>query len=35
MLKWPAEPDVLYTVVLSNIDINSRRNRYSTENEEK
>ena len=30
MLKWPAEPDVLYTVVLSNIDINSRRNRYNS-----
>jgi hypothetical protein len=28
MLKWPAEPDALYTVVLSNIDINSRRNRF-------
>ena len=30
MLKWPAEPDVVYTVVLSNIDINSRRNRYNS-----
>ena len=27
MLKWPAQPDSLYTVVLSNLDINSRRNR--------
>ena len=27
MLKWPAQPDSLYTVVMSNLDINSRRNR--------
>ena len=27
MLKWPAQPDTLYTVVMSNLDINSRRNR--------
>jgi hypothetical protein len=27
MLHWPAEPDSLYTVVLSNLDINNRKNR--------
>ena len=27
MLHWPAEPDALYTVVMSNLDINNRRNR--------
>ena len=27
MLQWPAEPDALYTVVMSNLDINNRRNR--------
>ena len=37
MLKWPAQPDSLYTVVMSNLDINSRRNRleqciYNDEN---
>ncbi|XP_023334365.1 putative uncharacterized protein DDB_G0282133 isoform X2 [Eurytemora carolleeae] len=31
MLKWPAQPDSLYTVVLSNLDINSRRNRTLSE----
>jgi len=28
MLHWPAEPDALYTVILSNLDINNRKNRY-------
>lgn len=28
MMNWPVEQGVLYTVVLSNLDINSRRNRY-------
>ena len=27
MLHWPAEPDALYTVVISNLDINNRKNR--------
>jgi len=27
MLHWPAEPDALYTVILSNLDINNRKNR--------
>ena len=27
MLKWPADPNAHYTVILSNLDINSRRNR--------
>ena len=27
MIHWPAEQGVLYTVVMSNLDINSRRNR--------
>ena len=27
MMHWPAEQGVLYTVVMSNLDINSRRNR--------
>ena len=31
MLKWPAQPDSLYTIVLSNLDINSRRNRTLSE----
>lgn len=31
MLKWPAQPDSLYTVVMSNLDINSRRNRTLSE----
>ena len=31
MLKWPAQPDSLYTIVLSNLDINSRRNRFVME----
>lgn len=31
MLRWPAEPDSLYTVVVSNLDINSRRNRTLSE----
>ena len=26
-LSWPAEEDALYTVVMSNLDINSRKNR--------
>ena len=26
-MNWPAEPDALYTVVVSNLDINSRKNR--------
>merc|ERR1711884_878767 len=25
MLHWPAEPDALYTVVVSNLDINNRK----------
>ena len=29
MLHWPAEPDALYTVVLSNLDINNRKNRFA------
>jgi len=31
MLKWPAQPDSLYTIVISNLDINSRRNRTLSE----
>jgi len=31
MLKWPAHPDSLYTIVVSNLDINSRRNRTLSE----
>ena len=27
MLHWPARQDALYTVVLSNLDINNRKNR--------
>ncbi len=27
MLRWPSEPGALYTVVVSNLDINNRRNR--------
>lgn len=27
MLHWPADPGSLYTLVLSNLDINSRKNR--------
>ena len=27
MIHWPAEQGVLYTVIMSNLDINSRRNR--------
>ncbi len=27
MLRWPSEPGALYTVVMSNLDINNRRNR--------
>ena len=27
MLDWPTEPNTLYTVVMSNLDINNRRNR--------
>ena len=29
MLHWPAEPDALYTVVLTNLDINNRKNRFA------
>ncbi len=28
MLHWPVEQGTLYTVVVSNLDINSRRNRH-------
>ena len=28
MMHWPSEQGVLYTIVISNIDINSRRNRF-------
>ena len=28
MIDWPAEQNSLYTVVMSNLDINNRRNRY-------
>ena len=31
MLKWPAHPDSLYTIVISNLDINPRRNRTLSE----
>uniref|UniRef100_A0A0K2U802 Uncharacterized protein n=1 Tax=Lepeophtheirus salmonis TaxID=72036 RepID=A0A0K2U802_LEPSM len=31
VLHWPYEPDTLYTLVLSNLDINSRRNRTLSE----
>ena len=27
MLHWPADPSAYYTVVVSNLDINNRRNR--------
>ena len=27
MLHWPADPNAYYTVVISNLDINNRRNR--------
>ena len=27
MMHWPSEQGVLYTIVISNLDINSRRNR--------
>ena len=27
MIDWPAEPGALYTIVMSNLDINNRRNR--------
>ena len=29
MMHWPTEQGVLYTVIVSNLDINSRRNRYN------
>ncbi len=32
MLHWPAKNNALYTVILSNLDINNRRNRYTFEN---
>ena len=28
MLHWPANPNSIYTVVMSNLDINNRKNRY-------
>ena len=28
MMHWPAEPGAFYTIIISNLDINSRRNRY-------
>ena len=28
MLHWPADPNSIYTVVMSNLDINNRKNRY-------
>ena len=28
MMHWPAEPGAYYTIVISNLDINSRKNRY-------
>jgi len=31
MMHWPSEQGVLYTIVISNIDINSRRNRTLSE----
>ena len=31
MMHWPAEQNALYTVVLSNLDINNRRNRTLAE----
>ena len=27
MLHWPAEPGAYYTIIISNLDINSRKNR--------
>lgn len=31
MMHWPSEQGVLYTIVMSNLDINSRRNRTLSE----
>ena len=31
MMHWPAEPGAYYTIVISNLDINSRRNRSLAE----
>ncbi len=28
MMRWPAEKGQFYTVLVSNLDINSRKNRY-------
>ena len=28
MMHWPAEPGAYYTIIISNLDINSRKNRY-------
>ena len=28
MVEWPAEEGALYTLVLSNLDINTRENRF-------
>ena len=35
MLHWPAEPDALYTVVISNLDINNRKNRSVSQSKQK
>ena len=31
MVEWPAEEGALYTLVLSNLDINTRENRFGFE----
>ena len=31
MVEWPAEEGALYTLVLSNLDINTRENRFAFE----
>ena len=31
VLKWPVQPGAYYTVIVSNLDINHRENRYGWE----
>lgn len=28
LMSWPNDPDAYYTLILANLDINNRRNRY-------